>query len=513
NSRVSSNLIVQHNFDEGSGNTIFDNVTGNDAVDLTIFIPSAVNWITSGLEVTNTSSISADGSTGKLYNSLMPAEQITVELWIKPASGAQNGPARIMTYSKNGLERNFGLFQNNDRFEFRLRTTETDQNGVPSLISDQGIVQEELTHIVYNYSDNDTARLFINGELITQRHIAGTFSNWDTTYSFGIANEFIDNKPWRGTFYLAAVYNRALSSAEIKHNFSQSIPSLKELSNPTNLQASLNISNSVELNWTDNADNELGFSITRERINSGSIEIVDSVANDINAYVDTTAVEGTNYEYYVNAYNDFAVSGPSNLAEIFTRIPAPSDLSGVIDNTNIQLTWVDNSKDESGFVIQGKPSHDDSLFTTIASVGVNTTSYLDTNSKYFSPYQYRVYASAQDTISDYSNIIIIDVVAVEKEIPKNLTAYSLDQNYPNPFNPETIIAYSLPEKSNITVSVYDILGRPIKKLVNTVQNKGSYEIHFNAENLSTGVYFYKMEAISLKSGQKFEQIKKLLLVK
>ena len=81
------------------------------------------------------------------------------------------------------------------------------------------------------------------------------------------------------------------------------------------------------------------------------------------------------------------------------------------------------------------------------------------------------------------------------------------QNYPNPFNPSTLISYQLPASMYVTLKIFDILGREIKTLVNEQQNAGKHSVQFNASNLSSGVYFYRIEA-----GQNTD-IKKLLLIK
>jgi outer membrane protein assembly factor BamB len=86
------------------------------------------------------------------------------------------------------------------------------------------------------------------------------------------------------------------------------------------------------------------------------------------------------------------------------------------------------------------------------------------------------------------------VTLVEKskiQIPK---AFSLSQNYPNPFNPITIIEYNLPKDSRVKIGVFDILGRQIKTLVDEEKLGGSYKVEFNASNLSSGIYFYRMTA-------------------
>jgi endo-1,4-beta-xylanase len=87
------------------------------------------------------------------------------------------------------------------------------------------------------------------------------------------------------------------------------------------------------------------------------------------------------------------------------------------------------------------------------------------------------------------------------------TKYELMQNYPNPFNPTTNIQYNIPKTSIVSLRIYDVLGRLVQTLVNTEQKPGSYSVTFNAQNLSSGVYFYQINAGS------FSVTKKLLLLK
>jgi hypothetical protein len=104
--------------------------------------------------------------------------------------------------------------------------------------------------------------------------------------------------------------------------------------------------------------------------------------------------------------------------------------------------------------------------------------------------------------------LIVDAVLSAKEVGSDLPKlFVLDQNYPNPFNPATTIQYQLPFSSEVKLVVYDMLGRAVQTLVNTRQNAGSYQATFNSSNLSSGVYFYKLQAGS------FNQTKKMLLIK
>jgi hypothetical protein len=95
------------------------------------------------------------------------------------------------------------------------------------------------------------------------------------------------------------------------------------------------------------------------------------------------------------------------------------------------------------------------------------------------------------------------------------TEYTLYQNYPNPFNPITTIKYDLPNASEVSLIIYDILGRKVIELVNNKQEAGRYEIQFNASNLASGVYIYQLRAEnpSTRSGQRYISAKKMILLK
>jgi predicted acyl esterase len=97
---------------------------------------------------------------------------------------------------------------------------------------------------------------------------------------------------------------------------------------------------------------------------------------------------------------------------------------------------------------------------------------------------------------------VTDVLAPETPIE-----FSLKQNYPNPFNPTTNIKYQIPIDSYVKLSVYNLLGQEVAVLVNNMQKQGEYNVNFNASNLSSGIYFYKLSAGS------YEEVKKMILVK
>jgi ligand-binding sensor domain-containing protein len=103
--------------------------------------------------------------------------------------------------------------------------------------------------------------------------------------------------------------------------------------------------------------------------------------------------------------------------------------------------------------------------------------------------------------------VIIPPVEVKEKSNEIPTNFSLYQNYPNPFNPSTTIEFDIPERTNVKLVVYDILGREVETLVDKELEPGKYKINFTATNLPSGVYFYTLKT------SKSIQTKKMLLIK
>ncbi len=98
----------------------------------------------------------------------------------------------------------------------------------------------------------------------------------------------------------------------------------------------------------------------------------------------------------------------------------------------------------------------------------------------------------------------IGITPVSNNVPAN---YSLEQNYPNPFNPATNIKFDVPKSGHVMLAVYDMLGNRVELIVNNELHAGSYTADFHANNLASGVYFYRLEAGD------FVQTKKMMLTK
>jgi Secretion system C-terminal sorting domain len=127
--------------------------------------------------------------------------------------------------------------------------------------------------------------------------------------------------------------------------------------------------------------------------------------------------------------------------------------------------------------------------------GIFFTYLVKTEGSYSHPTYYLYYRS---------NGITPVSVLNNKNLPKR---FSLLQNYPNPFNPSTTINYQIPTSGMVSIKVYDVLGKEVATLVNEEKPAGSYEANFNAANLSSGIYFYKIQSGS------FIETKKMILLK
>ena len=113
-------------------------------------------------------------------------------------------------------------------------------------------------------------------------------------------------------------------------------------------------------------------------------------------------------------------------------------------------------------------------------------------------------AGEKGTILKTSSGGSVFIARLNTEIP---LGFNLEQNYPNPFNGSTRISYSIPKNTKVEMKIYDMLGREVRTLVNEYQTAGNYVVMFNSGNLSSGVYFYRINA------EDFSLVKKLVIIK
>jgi hypothetical protein len=182
-----------------------------------------------------------------------------------------------------------------------------------------------------------------------------------------------------------------------------------------------------------------------------------------------------------------------------------TSFSASVTKGAVNLSWKTATEiNNMGFNIERSANKSD--WTKIAFVKGNENStstiaysYVDKSVSNVGKYYYRLKQIDNDGSFKYSSIVEADV--------NSPSVFSLNQNYPNPFNPSTIISYSLPQASNVKLIVYNAIGQPVRVLENGFKNSGTYNVTFNASELSSGIYFCKIEA-----GQ-FSSIRKMMLLK
>ncbi len=170
----------------------------------------------------------------------------------------------------------------------------------------------------------------------------------------------------------------------------------------------------------------------------------------------------------------------------------------------ILLNWITATEtNNAGFTIErGVDSENFSEIGFVGGKGTTTEptvySYLDNSAKQ-GTYYYRLKQTDYDGTFKYLNVVSVDVAMPKK--------FALEQNYPNPFNPNTIISWQSPVGSHQTLKVYDILGNEVATLVDEYREAGRYNVEFDASNLSSGVYLYKLQVGD------FVQVRKLIFNK
>ena len=129
------------------------------------------------------------------------------------------------------------------------------------------------------------------------------------------------------------------------------------------------------------------------------------------------------------------------------------------------------------------------------------------------PTSFGIDESSELYVVAFSTIYRFTPTVTSTDNETRLTDYRLEQNYPNPFNPSTIIKYNLPEDSNVSIRIYDAVGKEIDSITTGFQQKGIYQRTWSAEGLASGVYYVKMDAKSLSSDKTFSRTMKMLYLK
>ncbi|MFO1401066.1 MAG: LamG domain-containing protein [Steroidobacteraceae bacterium] len=225
--RYDTGIIAKYTFKEGSG-AVADDTSGVDpAANLTI--EGDVNWVGGwGLAFgANGGKAQATvGASSKLYNKIKETGEYSLELWAAPANVVQED-VYLVSYGSGTTTKNFTLGQHEYQYQAFARSSATDTNGAPALVTADADrdAQASLQHVVLVYDPVNGRRLYVNGNYTGDVDAAkgGTLSNWDDTLAFVLGNSTAGNAKWAGVIRFAAVYNKALTLDQVQQNFAAGV--------------------------------------------------------------------------------------------------------------------------------------------------------------------------------------------------------------------------------------------------------------------------------------------------
>jgi hypothetical protein len=174
-----------------------------------------------------------------------------------------------------------------------------------------------------------------------------------------------------------------------------------------------------------------------------------------------------------------------------------------VNENSVELKWSTSSEENNkGFQIERNSGSSWQKLDFVQGKGysANNNTYLyNDNNLLPGTYQYRLKQIDNDGNFKYSSVVEAHI-----EAPN---VYELSQNYPNPFNPSTSIKFTLAEGGYVTLTIYNLLGQAIKVLVDEHMSKGVHTVHFDADDLKSGLYLYKIET------DNFSQMRKMTLLR
>ena len=490
--RVNDGLLALYNFNEGSGDTVFDVSGIGTALNLEIDNLSAANWGNGVLNINAPSLIASNGVANKLINGITATQEITMEAWLTPGNRSQNGPARIATLSSNIANRNFTLGQAGDDYNVRLRTTTTGNNGVGTSVSSQGgLLSTELTHVIYTREADGDASLYINNLLVASENIGGDFSNWDDNYRFALGNELTSERPWLGSLDLFAVYNQAFDANEVEQNYlagseDSPIPLTPPPADNTpsnnipvvsNDSATTNEDTAVTINVLANDSDVDGDNLTIASVASASNGVTAIVNNEIvyTPEANFNGVDSFSYEIGDGNGGSETATVTVNVAPVNDQPIAQNDAATTKQDTAVSINVLANDSDVDG----------DNLTIASVAAGNNGTTEIIGNEIIYTP-------EAGFNGEDSFTYLIDDGSGVNETAQVNVKVSAANSN--NRFarvNDGLLTLYTFDEGSGDTVFDVSGVGTALNLEIDDVTRAtwGDGVLNINAPNLiaSNGV--------------------------
>ncbi len=224
--RFDANVIAKYEFQTGTGLVAYDTSGVDPSADLTI--SGSVAWAGGwGITVGAGGKAQASTSSSKKIHDLIGATgEYSVEAWVAPALVAAD-KSYMVSYSGGDTLRNFTLGQTNQNYDFIMRSSGSDLNGMPQLPTPTAamVLQATLQHVVLTYDPVNGRQIYVNGQntQVVDPQKGGSIANWDASFALVLGNEVSSDRSWQGLIKFVAIHNRALTAPQILQNFNAGV--------------------------------------------------------------------------------------------------------------------------------------------------------------------------------------------------------------------------------------------------------------------------------------------------
>ena len=341
-------------------------------------------------------------------------------------------------------------------------------------------------------------------EFMIERSLTADFSD-DIEEFFSNNNTFVDSALDLGVEYF---YRVSAMFADIVSDPSEVISAMVV---PVATGFAYEVQNDLSVTLTWDADaSATSYKIQRSRDPSFFGPAVDFITTE-NSYNDATLPLSTMYHYrIITYYGDYRSLASENVSLLI--VPAPVGITYTIEESSVTLSW-DQIDIATEYHIERAT---DSLFTSnLIEFNSEANNFTDSGLEANIDYYYRISAVCCDGafMSMNSDVVSIMLTVMDVASADNLPeSFELHQNFPNPFNPTTQIRYDLQSSENVSIDIYNVVGKHIKSLINTKQDAGYQSIYWNAtdafgQSVPAGMYIYTIQAGN------FRETKKMVLLK
>lgn len=468
-------------------------------------------------------------------------DSITVEAWINKDAASQGGS--IILGNNEASSNGYGLYITDNSDSSRVTFSPTDF-GSRHVTSETYLEPNKWYHVAGVYQDGDTF-IYINGALDnTSNNSSRSIGSTHHGMVFGASHLGADSY-FIGEIDEVRIWNKRIDQSLINQRYNQALqgneeglvgywrfdepngdvirnsanppmdgelvnnpgfvlsaalegtPFVPMLSQPSDLATEVEVPLAFEWHPIDNAVN---YELEVSRTQSFKKVIMEREIQDTSTTMEMGLDHDSTYYWRVRAITNQFATNWSDVWTFTTELPVPETpewepADGSEDmETQLTLKWSEADRAET-YNVQMSTEADFSN-THIDSSGIQVTELHVEDLETSTTYYWRVSATNKSGSSGWSEVLEFTTVATSAgELSSNIPEdFEMHQNYPNPFNPSTEIRYGIPEASEVQLVIYDMLGRRVTQLVNERQSAGYHQVNFDAGNLASGIYIYRLQA-------------------